>query len=466
LAHTYDQEKWWNIEEDYFVAENPSSSPLLKPYTLLDASAQDQHSLETPRNQIPLSYNCGGEERVSEELAPHSLLTASDKDAMNRGDKDISEHETDLLPAFEKQISASVPGSPRFHSQFPELSQHHSDPGYNQSEISQGGSEELGHGSPPQHQHHDEDQPEDRQHEKVAEEEMRKDNKDDHAQDGWKQKRKYQEETSETYPSEDEDLHTNDKDNNNPQPSKRRKAPQLLADNVSALSRKHNPKRRLRQCHCLALPSTTRRKTHEEQSQNNCNHLHSAIDNDHSYTSQTFESSYDRRKAASMAEYQEWPFQGLLKCAMIGNGATYNISLQLDHVPERLHVPILSKFLGFGADNVVLDSPSTVNITGEDEWVVDAIRAVRKRYNKLEYRADWLGVDEDSKYYPASDFKYSPHKIRDFHLAHPNLPGPPENLLKWIKKWEEGVDNYDELNGSKEMSQYSRTRFFRKGGVI
>jgi hypothetical protein len=87
LVHTYDQEKWWKIEEDCFVAENLSLSPLLKPYALLDASTQDQHSLETLRNPIPLSYNSGGEESVSEELVLHSLLAASDKDAMNRGQR-------------------------------------------------------------------------------------------------------------------------------------------------------------------------------------------------------------------------------------------------------------------------------------------------------------------------------------------------------------------------------------------
>ncbi|PQE05167.1 Retrovirus poly protein [Rutstroemia sp. NJR-2017a BVV2] len=165
-------------------------------------------------------------------------------------------------------------------------------------------------------------------------------------------------------------------------------------------------------------------------------------------------------ESVSIAEYHEWPLQGLIKCAIIEDETTYKITLQLDHIPEHLHASILSKTLGINADNMITDVSNTVNITGEDEWEVNTILAVRRRYNKLEYMADWLGVDEDLKYYPASDFKYSPHKIRDFHLAHPHLPGPPENLLKWTRKWEDGVDNYDELTGSKEMSQNSRAKFF------
>ena len=59
--------------------------------------------------------------------------------------------------------------------------------------------------------------------------------------------------------------------------------------------------------------------------------------------------------------------------------------------------------------------------------------AVQKRYGKLVYRVKWLGADEDLEEYPARNFKYSPHLLRDFYLAYPDLPGPLENLDKWIK---------------------------------
>ena len=64
----------------------------------------------------------------------------------------------------------------------------------------------------------------------------------------------------------------------------------------------------------------------------------------------------------------------------------------------------------------------------------------------------WVGHNEDLEWYPVSDFKYSLYKLQDFHLAHLNLPGLPCKLKKWIKRWEEGVDNYDNLDNNKELN--------------
>ena len=49
------------------------------------------------------------------------------------------------------------------------------------------------------------------------------------------------------------------------------------------------------------------------------------------------------------------------------------------------------------------------------------------------YKVKWLRADEDPGEYLAGNFKYSPYMLRDFYLAYPDLPGPPENLDKWIK---------------------------------
>jgi hypothetical protein len=447
----------WEVEEGGFENEDPP----LEQDTLASISGQDQpNSPTTSQNHINLLENDKSKQSAFEIASPHPLLTILDENGEERENKDISENGTDLLLAFGKQEkSATVLGFSHSHPHFTELSQLHNDPEHDQNGISQSGSGELGDSSPPQ-QDHDDDQPKQRQREEAAEELIWEDDDDHHMRTGGKHKRRYQDETDEIHPFENSIPDTNYKDDNNSQSSKRRKPLPLSTNDALTLPRKHNPKRRLRQCHSHALPLTTQHKMDDKQSENNGNHLLSFRNNNYSYTSQTFRSSCDMIETVLIAEYQEWPFQGLLKCAMIGNETTYKISLQLDHVPEHLHASILSKTLGLDADNVITDTSNTVNITGEDEWEVDTIRAVRKRYNKLEYRADWLGVDDDPKYYPASDFKYSPHKIRDFHLAHPNLPGPPENLLKWIRKWEDGVDNYDELTGSKEMSQYSRAKFF------
>jgi hypothetical protein len=90
-----------------------------------------------------------------------------------------------------------------------------------------------------------------------------------------------------------------------------------------------------------------------------------------------------------------------------------------------------------------------INITSDQEWDVEKLLAVRKKRGKLEYKVKWVSADEDPTYYPASNFKYSPHKLRDFHIEHPELPGPPRRLAEWLKAWEQGVDNYDELDDDK-----------------
>ena len=92
------------------------------------------------------------------------------------------------------------------------------------------------------------------------------------------------------------------------------------------------------------------------------------------------------------------------------------------------------------------EPPLLIQVTEDQEWEVENILAIKKERNTLKYRASWVGCDEDPEWYPASNFKYSPHKLRDFHLAHPDLPGPPHKLDEWILQWEQGVEDYDYLD--------------------
>src|SRR5208282_1753950 len=109
--------------------------------------------------------------------------------------------------------------------------------------------------------------------------------------------------------------------------------------------------------------------------------------------------------------------------------------------------------------------PPAVNITGEDEWEVQDILASKGR-KYLYYRVQWLGRDEDLQWYPASDCKYAPHKVRDFHLANPTRPGPPARLTDWLKAWEDGREDYDDLGDDTVMTGRSRTTFFGGGGTV
>ena len=106
-----------------------------------------------------------------------------------------------------------------------------------------------------------------------------------------------------------------------------------------------------------------------------------------------------------------------------------------------------------------------VEIAGDIEYEVEEILAVRKRWKRLEYRVKWKGYeDEDLEWYPPSDLKGAPHKLKYFHLNYPRLPGPPLKLEEWIKAWEDGLDEYEYLNDDRPMTGPLRTAFFGRGG--
>jgi hypothetical protein len=107
-----------------------------------------------------------------------------------------------------------------------------------------------------------------------------------------------------------------------------------------------------------------------------------------------------------------------------------------------------------------------VEIAGDLEYEVKDILAVQKRWKKLEYWVKWQGYeDKDLEWYPLSDLKGAPHKLKAFHLAHPQLPGPPLKLDEWIKAWEDSLDDYEHLNDNRPLTGPLRTAFFRRGGM-
>ena len=75
-----------------------------------------------------------------------------------------------------------------------------------------------------------------------------------------------------------------------------------------------------------------------------------------------------------------------------------------------------------------------------------------------------VGHNKDPEQYSVSDFKYSPHKLRDFYLVYLDFFGLTYKLKDQIKYWEEGLDNYNNLNNNKELRQSLRAGFFLKGG--
>jgi len=51
-------------------------------------------------------------------------------------------------------------------------------------------------------------------------------------------------------------------------------------------------------------------------------------------------------------------------------------------------------------------------------------------------------------------------------LANPEQVGPPKKLLDWMKAWEQGLEEYEELDNDEPMDKRSRASFFRKEGVM
>jgi hypothetical protein len=51
----------------------------------------------------------------------------------------------------------------------------------------------------------------------------------------------------------------------------------------------------------------------------------------------------------------------------------------------------------------------------------------------------------------------APHKIRDFHKEYPEKPGPPQMLSEWVKAWENGREDYNELENDNAISILHRS---------
>jgi hypothetical protein len=95
------------------------------------------------------------------------------------------------------------------------------------------------------------------------------------------------------------------------------------------------------------------------------------------------------------------------------------------------------------------------------EYEVEQILEARVCRRKLQYRVKWLGYEDDLAWYDASNFKNSPHKLRGFHTANPNRPGPPERLNVWLRCWEEDRDADDHSDDNKPQRSYAARRTLR-----
>lgn len=107
-------------------------------------------------------------------------------------------------------------------------------------------------------------------------------------------------------------------------------------------------------------------------------------------------------------------------------------------------------------------SSSLIKINEKAEYEVQEVLAIRKVRSRLLYWIQWIDYDEDSEWYSASNLKYSLHKLHDFHLVNSNLSESSQHLDKWLKAWENEIEDYENLNNDKKMVQRLRTDFFRR----
>jgi len=98
------------------------------------------------------------------------------------------------------------------------------------------------------------------------------------------------------------------------------------------------------------------------------------------------------------------------------------------------------------------DPPPPIQVATDQEWEVQEVLASKVARNKLSYRVRWLGHDEDLNWYPASDLKYAPYKLKSFHEQNPNQDGPPAKLPDWLAAYEAGIDDYDYLDDDKPVT--------------
>lgn len=108
--------------------------------------------------------------------------------------------------------------------------------------------------------------------------------------------------------------------------------------------------------------------------------------------------------------------------------------------------------------------PAPIRLLPEqDEWELEEILGSKLVGSTLKYRIKWKGADEDLEWYPCSDAMTAPHMLKTFHLRYPDAKGPPRALPAWLKAYDDGIDDYTNLDDNRPMTATARTQFFGGG---
>ncbi|KAJ5366795.1 hypothetical protein N7541_000736 [Penicillium brevicompactum] len=57
-----------------------------------------------------------------------------------------------------------------------------------------------------------------------------------------------------------------------------------------------------------------------------------------------------------------------------------------------------------------------IKIADNEEWEVDQVLDMQLRHVKLQYKLSWKGCDPDDAWYPASNVRHAPQRVKDHTL--------------------------------------------------
>ena len=352
--------------------------------------AQDQlhsrhHSIGRPSQDQSNSHTDDGTRRS----APEEVALQLQKDGGGGSEGSVSALERDIELAFgeQEELSATSPSSPH-PRRFAEPSHSQIDQDHGQGRL-----EELGYSSRffsqedkegPLEQQEQEEGGVDEMRQEVVEEEDDDDDDDDNGereQRGGKRQHHDEETSSGIYHSEgNERSHdTGHEDDEEPRPAKRRKLPSVSTDVALTPLLEHSPTPHLRRPRSLTPSSTAQPEMGDAQSQADHGHPPTLADD----PPRVSRSPSAAVESAPVAEYQEWPFQGFLKRTRIGNETMYNLEFQLLHIPEHLHLPVLSEALGMRSNKEMSAEAATPHDAGAHSKMHSA--TVRPRIKRVRW---------------------------------------------------------------------------------
>lgn len=163
------------------------------------------------------------------------------------------------------------------------------------------------------------------------------------------------------------------------------------------------------------------------------------------------------RPSKKLAEQMAGPFKIL---ARKGNAFEVDLPASIKVHPV-FNADKLRKASNDPLEGQINDEPPPIVVEGEHEWEVEKILSVRLVHGQLKYKVKWLGFDEDLDEYLASNFRYAPQALTDFHNEYPDLPGPPKNLAHWVKAALDETEPEKRVDDNKPVD-----RRLQKGGVV